>query len=370
MRFHIAVAALSLCIPASAATAADKLFEQAVRYQQSGQLQEAEQAYRSYLKQYGPTPEALANLGAVLVRGERFTEAVDAYSRALKLAPGSVPILVNLGLAYFKAGQLGPAVTQFSAVLEKAPQDARVRQLRAMSLLELERYEEAARDYSSLLAAGDANIKMGLALAYLRLGKADEAKALIEPLMETDTAEAKLLVGQFLVEQTRFEEAKAALTRAASLNPSLPTVHLHLGAIAWRQQDTVQAIAEWRKELELHPESFQANYTLGAALSMSPDHGKEALPLLRKAVALQPNSSLATFQLAKLIWQSARSQEAVSLLERCVKIDANHRKAHYLLASIYQSLGRKEEASKEFSIVRKISADEQRRSQDLFDSAQ
>src|SRR5439155_20057421 len=100
-------------------------------------------------------------------------------------------------------------------------------------------------------------------------------------------------------------EAKKSLERAAELNANMPALRLNLGAVYWRLQDTGAAIAEWRKELAAHPESFQANYTLGAALALS-SAGDEASRLLRKAVALKPGNAPAWYHLAKLVWQQAK----------------------------------------------------------------
>jgi tetratricopeptide (TPR) repeat protein len=346
---------------------AEQAFEHAVALQQSGRWTEAEQAYRTYLKSYGPKAETLANLGAVLVRQERFSDAIEAYSAALKLAPGLLPVRLNLGLAYFKSGQLEPAAGAFSRVLEKQPGHAQARQLRAMSLLELERYEEAAQDYAALMPSQDANVRLGLASAYLRLKRTREAQEIMETLFESDTAEVKLLLGQIHVENGQYDEAQKALHRALELNPKLPTVHLSLGSIHWQQRDTAAAIAEWRKELALHPESFQANYTLGTALGLSPDHRQEASRLLRKAVAIKPASPIALYQLAKLVWQS-KNREAIALLERSTRADPDYRQAHYLLGTIYQSLGRKQEAAREFAEVRRIANATIDRGPDLFES--
>jgi predicted Zn-dependent protease len=347
----------------------EQAFENAVRLQKAGKWTEAEQSYHSYLNRFGATPEALANLGAVLVQRERFPEAVQAYGRALQLAPEVLPIRLNLGLAYFKSGQPGPAAEQFGVILGKQPGNRQALQLRAMCLLELERFADAARDYAALMPSADVNVRLGLASAYLRLDRAAEAKSLIEPLFETDSAQVKLLLGQILIENGQLDEAKKVLERAAELDPKLPTVRLNLGAAYWRQQDTAAAIAEWRKELRAHPGSFQAHYTLGAALALTSPASGEASPLLRRALALKPGNAMAPYQLAKLIWRNSKGQEAISLLQRSIRWDPNYREAHYLLASIYQSLGRKAEAAKEFAEVRRISQESLQRSEDLFESA-
>ena len=363
-----AATVLVLAATLAAQQSADQLFQQAARHQQAGRWTEAEQAYRTYLKRFGATPEALANLGAVLVRLERFDEAIAAYSQALKLAPDLLPIRLNLGLAWFKSGDPVRAVAEFSHVLEKQPPNRQVRQLRAMALLELERFEEAASDLTVLMPTDDLSVRLALASAYIRLRRTDEARSILDPLLDSDAAEVKLVLGQMLLADGRVDDARAALERAAQLNPRLPTLRLNLGAVYWRQRDTEAAVAEWRRELAANPRSFQANFTLGAALALSRSNTAEAEKLLRAALAQRPKSAQALYHLAKLVWLRDKSAEAVSLLERSTQSDANYREAHYLLANIYQTLGRRQEAAREFAEVKRITQEDLQRAQDIFES--
>jgi tetratricopeptide (TPR) repeat protein len=357
--------AAGLLFAALAAAQAPEAFERARALQQARRWVDAERAYRDYLKNYAATPEVLANLGAVLVQQERFPEAIAQYKQALALAPGLTPLRLNLGLAYLKSGSREAALTEFTAALRADPANRQVRQLRALTLLELERFEEAAPEYARLMP-GDVSVRLGLATAYTRLGREPEAQEALGPLLDRrDSAEVEMLRGQAMFAENRFDEARAAFELAARLNPRLETVHFHLGATYWKQQQIPEAIAEWRRELAAQPESFQPNYTLGAALALfgSP----EAEPLLRKAVGVKPRSAQALYQLAKLVWQRSKSEEAVSLLERSVASQPKYREARYLLASVYQALGRKSDAAREFSAVRAISERELQRTRDIFE---
>ncbi|MSV28330.1 MAG: tetratricopeptide repeat protein [Bryobacterales bacterium] len=358
-------AAVALFCAVVAAAQAPEAFNHARKLQQDGHLADAERAYRAYLKSYGATPEVLANLGAVLVQQERFSEAIAHYKQAIVLAPKMNPLRLNLGLAYLKSGDRAGALAEFSAGLRQGPPNRQLRQLRALTLLELERFEEAAIEYAKLMP-GDVSVRLGLATAYTRLGKEPEAQKALGALLDRrDSAEVEMLRGQAMFAENRFDEARAAFQLAARLNPKLETVHFHLGAIYWKQQQTAEALEEWRLELEAQPEGFQPNYTLGAALALAgrPD----AEPLLRKAVALKPHSAQALYQLAKLVWQRSKSEEAVSLLERSVASQAKYREARYLLASVYQALGRKADAAREFAAVRAISERELQRTRDIFE---
>lgn len=361
----IAAAALWGGALAAAQSGAADAFERARQLQQAGRWADAESAYRAYLKAYPATAEALANLGAVLVRRERYPEAIRQYKQALTMAPSLAPLRLNLGLAFLKSGDRAAALDQFTALVRQEPANRQARQLRAMTLSELERYAEAAQEYAALMP-GDVSVRLGLASAYTNLGRPADAQQVLGPLLERrDSAEVELLRGQALFAENRFEEAREAFQLASRLNPKLGDVHLHIGASYWKQQRTAEAIEEWRRELAAHPAEFQPNYTLGAALALA--GSAEAEPLLRKAAGLKPHNAQALYQLAKLVWQRSKSAEAVSLLERSVQSQPNYREAHYLLASVYQSLGRKAEAAREFALVRKISDQELQRTRDLFE---
>ena len=133
------------CLLAAPDTGADALFERARAAQVAGRLDQAETAYREYLKRFGPKGEVLANLGALLARRENYAEAILRYKEALKLDPSLAALHLNLGLAYLKQNETGPAVAEFDSFLKVQPQHRQAMQLRAMALLESERYADAER---------------------------------------------------------------------------------------------------------------------------------------------------------------------------------------------------------------------------------
>jgi superkiller protein 3 len=316
---------------------------------------------------YPPKAEVLANLGALLARREAFAEAIVHYKSALKVHPSLAPLRLNLGLAYFKSGRFAEAVPEFESYLRAQPAHRQAQQLRAMSLLEIERFAEAAEAFRALLPSADASIALGLATANIRMGRVAEAQQILEPLLAANNdAQVLLTFGQALFSEGRLEDALASFERAMQLNPQLPLVRLHIGSVYWRKKQTAAAIAQWREEYRMAPESFLPVYTLGAALAAGVPPPAEAAALLRKAVRLKPGHAQANYQLAKLLWQTAKSKEAVSYLERATAADPDFREAHYLLATVHQAMGNREAAAREFAAVKRISEKELSRQQDLF----
>ena len=350
------------------AQSADASFDAARQMQQQQRWPEAEQAYRTHIKRFGATPEVLANLGAVLVHEDKFTEAIASYRQALRAAPQLTPIHLNLGLAYMKSGNPAAAAQSFTAFLAKYPDHRQARQLRAMALLDAGKNSEAAEDYRALLPSDDITIRLGLASTLSREGKAEEARALLEPLLASDSPDVQFVYGQALFEEGSYVKALEVLQQVQKAKPNMPQLGFYLGAIYWRQQQTDDAIAAWRRELAASPESFQANYTLGAALAFGgASTAQDAEKHLRKALQLKPRHPQTLYQLGKILWMRSKSPEAVGLLERAANNQPDYREAHYLLASVYQSQGRRAEAQREFAVVKRLSEAEVQKSRDLFE---
>ncbi len=347
--------------------AADTLFEKARALQMAGRLDEAESSYREYLKKYRARPEVLANLGALLARRESYPEAIRLYQQALQADPSLYQLHLNIGLAYLKQAQAARAITEFDLFLKSQPENAQARQLRALALLETERYPEAERQYRALLPSQDLTVSLGLATALVRQNKAAEAREILEPVLARgDSAEVQLAFGQILLQEGRIDEALDTLRRAQQLNPNLPQLRLAIGSVFWRKRETEPALAEWRAEYAAQQGSFEAAYTLGSALSLKADSQNEGEALLRKATALRPKNARANYQLAKLLWQRSKSAEALTFLQRATESDPAFREAFFLQANVLAALGRKAEAAKYFARVKELSAKELERQQDLF----
>lgn len=351
---------------AAQGTGADAVFERARAAQQAGKLAEAEAGYRDYLKRFAPRAEVLANLGALLAGRENYAEAIRYYEQALKTDASLTPLHLNLGLAYFKQGQFERAIPEFDRFLKGAPSHRQAMQLRAMALVEAERYSDAEAQYRAL-TPGDVSVSLGLAMSLLRQQKTAEAKALMEELVSRgDSAEVELVFGQALLDEGRDDEALAAFQRAARINPQLPRLRLSIGAVYWRQRKTDEALAAWREELQANPRSFEAQYTLGAALALNEKEQAQSEKLLRQALQQKPRNARVNYQLAKLVWRTRKGPEPATLLERATQADRNFREAFFLYGTVLQAQGNKAGAQKAFARVKELSERELSQQRDIF----
>ena len=96
------------------------------------------------------------------------------------------------------------------------------------------------------------------------------------------------------------ERAFVAAEKALALDPGLAEAHLARGFLLWsnyKHFDHSGAIQEYRRALELNPALDEAHHQLGNVL-MHVGVLEVAADEMRKAVALNPNNSLAQFHLA------------------------------------------------------------------------
>jgi tetratricopeptide (TPR) repeat protein len=277
------------------------------------------------------------------------------------------PIYLNLALAHYKSRQWAQARKAFDEFLKFQPAHRQTQQLRALSLLELEDFSAAVQAFEALTPTTDATILIGLATAYTKSNRAADAQRLLSPLLEQGTSpELQLTLGQAYYAEGQDGDALIAYQKARALNPALPTLGLHIGAVLWRQRKLPEAVAEWRTELGRFPNNAEALFTLGAAVALTGGDPKESEQLLRKALILKPNHPRANFQLAKLVWQQRKSPEAIPCLERAVKNDPDLREAYYLLGRIYQESGRTADAKRVFARVKELADKARLRQLDLF----
>jgi tetratricopeptide (TPR) repeat protein len=152
---------------------------------QSGDFEAALKHYQAAIARNPHDPEALSNLGQVLVRLNRtrealpyFTKAIELnpdrwaytfnraraeglleqwtdciadYRRAQQLFPGDYATIYNLALALHKSGDEEAAVIEYQKAIDLAPQDATFRRALAISLERLTRNAEAAAAYTEYL---------------------------------------------------------------------------------------------------------------------------------------------------------------------------------------------------------------------------
>jgi Flp pilus assembly protein TadD len=124
-----------------------------------------------------------------------------------------------------------------------------------------------------------------------------------------------------LATKGQIDEAKKIFLEAIKSDPKFPDAHMHYGMCLSAQNQAEEAIAEYRKALELGSQRPITLNNLAWALASHPDpkirNGKEAVELAEKACQLTGNQQpLFLGTLAAAYAEAGRFNEAVATAER------------------------------------------------------
>lgn len=159
-------------------------------------------------------------------------------------------------------------------------------------------------------------------------------------------------LGRTKYNENRFEEAIAAFKRCLDLAPRHVRAEDNLGLSyqgLGKSEEAFQAFRnaiEWQKD---SPEKDPWPYIDMGSFLLESNRAEEAIPYLEQAIAMVPQSPKAHHQLGKAYLALKQYAKAQPELEAAVKLDPNNAPAHYVLGQLYQKQGQAEKAKQEFA---------------------
>jgi tetratricopeptide (TPR) repeat protein len=163
-----------------------------------------------------------------------------------------------------------------------------------------------------------------------------------------DTVEVHSALGDALRVAERFEEAAEAYGRAIDLIDTPSQVHwplFYARAIAYeRAGDWDPAEADFRKALELSPEQPLVLNYLGYSLVEQRRDLDEALDMIERAVAGQPDDGYITDSLGWVLYRLGRYEEALPHMLRAVELMPSDPIINDHLGDVLWKVGREREA--------------------------
>jgi adenylate cyclase len=150
------------------------------------------------------------------------------------------------------------------------------------------------------------------------------------------------------------ERAMTLAQKGAQLDDSSEYGHTVLGVMALHNRDYEKAIAEEEQAVALAPNSVPAHYMLGYALCCA-GRTEEAIPILKKAVAMSPIPPPRALGLLCIASRKARRYEdAVAVCRQSLQREPNNLLAHLTLAATFVEIEKMEEARAEITEVLRI----------------
>ncbi len=324
-------------------------------------------AQTEVLSQLGRNEEALALLES------SFGPEADAGLRDLmdRLAAGETLPFAFVGgaregmaeLYYSVAGTIaGDAPDELllmylQLALALRPDDTEILLMTAGLLDRMERFDIAVETYRRV--PGDSGVfamaEMGRADALRRMGEEELAAEVLSQLVRShpELGAAHVRLGDALRGLERFEAARSAYSTALALYPEDDTarwfIHFTRAIASHALEDWPQTEADLRAALTYNPEQPQVLNYLGYSLVERGEALDEALDMIKRAVAGDPQNGAIVDSLGWVYFRLGRYDEAVEQLERASALLPTDPVINDHLGDAYWAVGRKREARFQWS---------------------
>jgi Flp pilus assembly protein TadD len=336
---------------------ADMLAEQ-------GQLDDAIEHYREFVRTDPNEAEGHQKLGVALMQKGRYDEASSEFERAMQLDATLAKAADNLGVALLRTGRVEDAVAALRRAADLDPRNVNTYSNLGVALMRMGRNEQAIaalrRAVEIQPANGAAHDNLGQAL--LMAGRTDEGVSALEEAvkLQPESAAARDNLGVALMRSGRFPEAVAVLQRAIDLEPKSADARDNLGQALLQEGRVKEAMASLQAAIDLKPDYADAHFNLGQAFKMS-GNARDAAKEIRAALKSAPDWPLALTALASLEATDAGTpkdpDDAVKLASRAVELtQGRDPQVLNVLAAAYASAGRRADAEHATAAAKALTA--------------
>lgn len=301
---------------------------------------------------------AFNDWGAAEAHEQQYVEALKHFKESERWNASTPGLMRNLGVAAFQQEEYSESARALATVVATSPNDQSSRLMLAMSLFSLERFSEAARNFTEIsdLTMQDTRTAYAWSYSLVRSNQPQQANVIADILAARNLSpDVHLLVCKLYTASENYEHSIPCFRTIADQNPEMPGVHYELGATLIHLDKPTDAIPELREELKINPRDIDAQYDLAYALS-EVSHKEEALSLLRSVLVLNPNYPQAQYQLGKLLLEEGETEEAIRHLEAATKLSPDDAFVHYQLQVAYRRAERIEDANRELQRYKDIKA--------------
>jgi tetratricopeptide (TPR) repeat protein len=264
--------------------------------------------------------------GAEALRAGQVARAIEFFTAAARDVPGSEEHRM-LGVAYWLSAEHERSMEQLEQAVRLSPMDERSR-LTLAGVLE----EAGDTGRAERLLVETAEKIPSSARAHFRLGRFYEAANRTEDALReyeaaigigVFTGEAPLLMDIGALRRREFDprRAEAAFAKAVALRPNDAVAHRERGRALLELEHPEAAFVELAAALLVDPRDYESFVTLGQ-LHLDAGRYPQAISLLTRAIAIEPDRPEAYYALATSLVRSDRGVEATPYFEKFARLQA------------------------------------------------
>jgi tetratricopeptide (TPR) repeat protein len=306
---------------------------------------------------------AIARCAEIAASNGDMEKTLSLFALIPAISPGRQMAGLNLATLLYQSSRL-PEARQVLEQLQKQD-DGDVEDLLGKCLEGQHEWDLAAQAYQRSIALEPHKLPYfeDLAALYLRLGRTEDAGEVSNRAVALfpNDAKAWILKGDVELRMSAYQKAMESYTHASKLDPSSADVLLDLASLRFVAGETEEAVAQYKMGMARFPRDPRFFISCAEVLLGEPDAAKTQLyakTLLQRAVALDPGSSEAHYQLGQLALQQQRWKDAESEFLLSARSAPDRSKTHFALAQLYRRIGKNDDADKQFRLYQSLKEQE------------
>ncbi len=191
-----------------------------------------------------------------------------------------------------------------------------------------------------------AYLLVGLATCWI-IGCSAEAPYELRPIRPTAALEeyeksrssgpspSQYELGWLYLQEGRTRAAREVFARLVERLPEDPDAHFYLGVAQAKEHLKTEAIASFKRALQLAPGLADAHWALALLYNERGDGFDEALQAAERGLALAPGNAYGHFVEGFILCSRGENDRAETALKQSIDLDPSSAHAHYYLALIY-----------------------------------
>ncbi len=295
-----------------------------------------------------PDPDARMELALMYMVAGRDDDALSQVNQVLLEQGGRLDALRLMAIINFRLERLDAAWDDFQDLL--ASGQYRVDALYYLARIAdyREQYERAVRLYREVNYGSNTIFSQSRASYLLahQLENVDAAMQLLDEFAEaapSHAVDAVALKAQLLVSLKRFDEGLALFDKAIEFRPDNEGLVLGRSELLLRIGRIEDGVSGYRDAVKRWPDSALSMNALGYTLADRTDEFKEAEKLIRKALAINPNSPAIIDSLGWVLFKLEDYDAALEELQRAYEQMPDHEVASHIV-DVLVALERRDEA--------------------------
>ena len=282
------------------------LTHQALSLHQSGQLQQAADAYQKAIALDAGNADALQFYGLLLFQRGNGSEAISHIKRAIKIKPDVAPYYDNLGVVLEAAGQYQAALESYQSADEIDQKDPDRCFNMAVVLEKLGRLDQAETAYRAAIA------------------------------LKPDDSASHFNLGNLLKNQDNLEAACRSYDNASRCSTVASGTHNNLGNVLLRLGQYERAVEAFERSLKIQPEEISALLNLGVA-NIELGKLETAASYLKQYTALAPDTGHASLALGRLEMLRGNQLAAIRAYRTALDSEFDNEDARLGLAAVFRT---------------------------------